>query len=206
MQMDSSSTQKPIGKNALRLRPLNPGDDKALRAYFQTYEAAGDQALAPLYERTADAYLFKLANELSCSELVDKLRAASEGKGLPNGWVPCTRLFAEVGSQFVGDVSIRHALTPELREYGNMIGYCVAPPFRRRGYATAMLAAALPLVRPYWRRTGTKSLIIDCHATNVGSRRVIEKNGGVLVRRGKARGVSMLYFSMPQPDAADSGD
>merc|ERR1712098_55500 len=133
-------------------------------------------------------------------ELAAKLRAASEGKDLPNGWVPYTILFAEVGAQFVGRLTICHASTPQLREYGNMVGYAVAPPYRGRGHATTMLAAALPLVR---QLTGKQEVIMDCHETNVASRRVIEKNGGILVRRGKARGVPMLYFSFPPPDAAE---
>merc|ERR1712096_413854 len=126
----------------------------------------------------------------------EKLHDHSKGKGLPKGWVASTTLFAEVGSEFVGRLGIRHEMM--LWEYGTMIGYMVAPPYRRRGYATAMLAAALPLAREI---TGKTEIIIDCHESNVGSRRVIEKNGGKLVRRGQARGVPMLYFSISPPDA-----
>jgi predicted acetyltransferase len=48
-----------------------------------------------------------------------------------------------------------------------------------------MLAAALPLAR----ELGIESALLTCDADNVGSRRVIEQNGGVLedVRGDKMR-------------------
>ena len=44
-----------------------------------------------------------------------------------------------------------------------------------QGHASAMLAASLPVAA----RLGIDSVLVTCDATNVGSRRVIEANGGV---------------------------
>merc|ERR1711964_444985 len=106
-----SSIPKPAAKNALRLRPLKPGDEKALRAYLHAHKE----------ENLLSKHGFP--NDMPCSELAEKLHAMTKGKGLPKGWVPCTILFAEVDSQFVGRLEIRHKMTPELRKYGTMIGY-----------------------------------------------------------------------------------
>ncbi len=54
--------------------------------------------------------------------------------------------------------------------------YEIAPAWRGRGYATALLA----LVRAEAAQLGFAKLIVVCSATNLASRRVIEKNGGRL--------------------------
>jgi predicted acetyltransferase len=68
---------------------------------------------------------------------------------------------------------------------GGHIGYDVRPSARRRGYATAMLRDALIVAR----RLGIESALVTCSVDNVGSRTVIERNGGVLEdeRSGKLR-------------------
>lgn len=71
---------------------------------------------------------------------------------------------------------IRHRLTASLREIGGHIGYDIRPSARRHGHATAMLAAALPVARSL----GIDRALLTCDADNLGSRKVIEANGGVL--------------------------
>lgn len=95
-----------------------------------------------------------------------------------------TRWWVE-GTVYLGRISIRHELTEHLREVGGHIGYDVRRSRRREGHATAMLAAALPLAR----ELGIDPALITCDIDNVGSRRVIEANGGRLEdeRQGKLR-------------------
>ena len=92
-----------------------------------------------------------------------------------DGYVPQTVLWWVAGDEFLGRLSIRHHLTPHLLYHGGNIGFEVRPSARRRGHATAMLAAALPLAAAL----GIDPARIDCEADNVASRRVIERNGGV---------------------------
>jgi predicted acetyltransferase len=72
-----------------------------------------------------------------------------------------------------------------LLESAGHIGYDVAPAARRQGHGTAMLRAALPIAA----KLGLSQALITCDVDNIGSRRIIEANGGRLedVRSGKLR-------------------
>ncbi len=117
----------------------------------------------------------------------DVLGDVHEDHPRPEGWVPCTSLWWVEGEEYLGRVHIRHRLTPYLREVGGHVGYHVVPSHRRRGHATAMLSAALPVAAAL----GIECALITCDADNVGSRRVIEKNGGLLQDR---RGVKFRFW------------
>jgi predicted acetyltransferase len=93
----------------------------------------------------------------------------------PEGMVPATTLWWVDGDEWLGRLSIRHELTDVLRELGGHIGYVVRPSARRKGHAAHMLAAALPIARDL----GIDPALLTCDSDNVGSRRVIESNGGV---------------------------
>ena len=80
------------------------------------------------------------------------------------------------GPEFLGRIALRHRLNEYLRTLGGHIGYDVRPSARRRGHATAMLAAAVPRAHAM----GIDPVLVTCDVDNVASRRVIEANGGVL--------------------------
>ena len=103
----------------------------------------------------------------------------------PPGFVPDTVLWLRDGATFIGRTSVRHELTEMLREIGGHIGYDVRPSYRRRGHGTEMLRQALPIAR----RLGIDPALVTCDVDNIGSRRVIEANGGRLEdeRLGKLR-------------------
>jgi predicted acetyltransferase len=90
--------------------------------------------------------------------------------------VPVTELWYVDADRYIGTVMIRHELTPELLRDGGNIGYHVVPGERRRGYATAMLASALD----WCKDLGLTRVLVTCEDTNLGSRRVIEANAGIL--------------------------
>ncbi len=107
---------------------------------------------------------------------------ADERTELPDGIVAATHLWWVDGSAYLGRLSVRHALTPWLLDFGGHIGYGVRPSARRRGHATAMLSAALPVAR----RLGIDPALLTCDDINVPSRKVIENCCGVLEdRRGE---------------------
>ena len=103
----------------------------------------------------------------------------------PEGFVPASWYWYVDGDAYLGRIQIRHRLTPGLRDYGGHIGYGVRPGARRRGYATAMLRDVLP----YALALGLDRVLVTCDTTNVGSRKVIEANGGEIEdeRGGKLR-------------------
>lgn len=117
---------------------------------------------------------------------VDWLRQQSlEDSPRPDGHVPSTTLWWVQDDAYLGRLAIRHRLTPRLREFGGHIGYDVRPTARRRGHATAMLTAALPVAC----HLDITSALVTCDVDNVASRKVIERNGGIFAdqRSGKLR-------------------
>lgn len=117
---------------------------------------------------------------------VDRLRSqALEDSPRPDGHVPSTTPWWIQDDDYLGCLAIRHRLTPYLREIGGHIGYSVRPTARRRGHATAMLHAALPVAN----HLDIESALVTCDVDNVASRKVIESNGGALEdqRSGKLR-------------------
>jgi predicted acetyltransferase len=92
--------------------------------------------------------------------------------------VPVTERWFVDGNDYLGTVIIRHHLPPALERAGGHLGYHVVPGHRRRGHATQMLAEALVVCQ----QLGLRQVLVTCPPDNVGSRRVIEANGGVLDR------------------------
>lgn len=135
-------------------------------------------------------YLRTRAAEWSTDEafslFVASVRAAAlEETPRPEGYVPSTELWWVDGQRFLGRIAIRHRLTPSLLEMGGHIGYDVRRSARRRGHATEMLRQTLTIAH----RMGIDPALITCSVDNIGSRTVIERNGGVLEdeRAGKLR-------------------
>ncbi|HJQ00189.1 MAG TPA: GNAT family N-acetyltransferase [Jatrophihabitans sp.] len=89
--------------------------------------------------------------------------------------VPSTLFWYISGEFYLGSLTIRHRLTPDLAEAGGHIGYHVAAPWRRQGHATRMLAAGLIECR----KLGLDRVLVTCAVDNEPSRRVILANGGV---------------------------
>jgi len=140
------------------------------------------------FARYVEALRANVASPGAVTRYIASLGGA-EPEAWPDGFVPQTDLWWVAGDEYLGRLSIRHRLTPHLLVEGGNIGFEVRPGARRRGHATAMLAAALPLAAAI----GVDPARIDCEADNAASRRVIEANGGVL--DGKRDGI--LYFRVP---------
>lgn len=85
-----------------------------------------------------------------------------------------TTLWAVQGNQVLGRISLRHSLTPYLRNIGGHIGYFVRPSSRRQGIGSQMLPLLLSL--PKAQEIGR--LFVTCDETNIASIKIIERNGG----------------------------
>jgi predicted acetyltransferase len=122
-----------------------------------------------------------LEPETTFRRYLDKLRADADPRThREDGLVPQTTLWLVDGQEYLGRLSIRHALTDQLRIEGGHIGYEIRPTQRRRGYATVMLGMSLPIAN----ELGIDPALLTCDTTNIASRRVIESNGGCLADTG----------------------
>jgi predicted acetyltransferase len=132
---------------------------------------------------------------------VQGLRDRTRREMLPTHLVPETYLWLVDAGEFIGRVSIRHELNEALRTVGGHVGYEIRPSKRRQGYGTRILALALERAKAL----GLREVLVTCDADNVGSRRIIEQNGGRLENQIEAPGarVPKLRFWISIPDEAE---
>lgn len=95
-----------------------------------------------------------------------------------NGFVPDSVFFLldEERNRLVGAVNIRHYLNEHLLQYGGHIGDGIRPSERRKGYATEMIRLALLECK----KLGIYRVLMCCNSDNIGSKKSIISNGGVL--------------------------
>ena len=103
--------------------------------------------------------------------------------GLPRGLVPFSTFWLATGRRLIGRSVIRHHLTPDLEDEGGHIGYDIRPSERRKGYGTLILRLTLEEAR----RLELKRALLTCDTDNVGSAKIIEKNGGRLAGQGVSK-------------------
>jgi predicted acetyltransferase len=154
---------------------------------MQLVEASGeykDSFLAAAEEYRAEGgtswrhqtYLEALEHPECFEEFVERVRSHSRGENLQQGYVPQSDYWLVDDGEFIGGVGIRHRLSEHLLAVGGHIGYDIRPSRRRQGYGTKILELALPKAR----QLGLARVLVTCDVTNLASRRIIEKNGGVL--------------------------
>ncbi len=113
-----------------------------------------------------------------------------EGKCLPEGYVPSTTYFLIEGDYIVGVVNIRHELNESLLKIGGHVGYSVLPSYRRQGIATKILMFAIEKCH----ELGIGEILVTCDENNIGSRKTIEKCGGILENKLKVDNKVSLRF------------
>ena len=150
----------------LELRPLRPEDEASFKNAIATFKNE-----TPPFE-----FAFDFDESIPFAEYVDKLEGWPLGLGLPDNYVPNTFLVGVVEGEVVGRLSIRHHLNDFLERLGGHIGYGIIKSYRRQGYGTEMLRQALSICSSL----GIKKALITCDTDNWGSRRLIEKCGGIL--------------------------
>lgn len=110
-------------------------------------------------------------------EILQKSYNYEHGVHLPPGHVRATTFWLVDGGRLIGEINVRHELTPFLLQYGGHIGYEIRASECRKGYGTQMLSMVLPYCRDV---LGLSRVLITCDDDNVGSQKVIESNGGRL--------------------------
>ena len=152
-----------MGVSELRLRPLRPEDEPAVRAAQAEFGDAFEFAIDLRPDTEWTAYV----------ALIERMHA---GVDVPVDRVPGTFLLAEVDGELVGRASVRHVLNDWLLAHGGHIGYGVLPPQRGRGYAREILRQSLIIARAH----GVDAALLTADDGNRASIAVIEGAGGRL--------------------------
>lgn len=105
----------------------------------------------------------------------------SRGERLPRDWVPHTTCwYLTADRRVLGSSDLRHDLTPLLEDTGGHLSYVVRPADRRRGHGTRILALTLAKAR----EIGLDRVLVTTDVDNEASRKIIERNGGILAGEG----------------------
>ncbi len=144
--------------------------------------------LAASFERMRDAMLQTGENgwiapgtEIALTNVGAYIEAANGwacGQNVAKGWVPTDVYWIVEIGEVVGELAVRHRLTPHLREIGGHIGYMTHPNHRGKGVATYALGQGLKVLAAM----DVAEAIVTCRDDNSGSIRVIEKCGGIRAR------------------------
>ena len=134
------------------------------------YKDAGFTQRTKIYDMNIE----ELENNFS--KYIANFELESQGKNLPEGYVQKIIYWLINNDEFIGTVSIRHSLTENLRQFGGHIGYDIRPSKRRQGYGKKILQLAIHKAKTI----GIKNILITCDVGNIGSKKIIETNGGIL--------------------------
>lgn len=107
---------------------------------------------------------------------VQGLHDAARGVDLPPGHLPWSEFWLVHGRHIIGRSKLRPMLSAALRNEGGNIGYDIRPCERKKGYGTLILKLTLEKARD----RQLDRVLVTCDADNVGSAKIIEKNGGRL--------------------------
>lgn len=108
------------------------------------------------------------------SSFVHGLHDAKVRSKLKPGRVPSSDFWLIDDNEFIGRLSIRHELNEFLLKMGGHIGYEIRPSKRKRGYGTEILRLGLEKAK----ELGLRRVLVTCDEDNIGSKKIIEHNGG----------------------------
>lgn len=153
------------------LREIQKQDRQAVLDMYQEYMESNSN---PGIDRFEGVRNLEHLKSLSFEEWLEELEINKDTSKLPPSFSPQTTYAAIEGDKLVGLINIRWELVPVLLEMGGLIGYTIRPSERGKGYGTEMLRLALK------EMTSFDKVLVTCKDSNIASRRVIEKNNGVL--------------------------
>ncbi|MBR3310505.1 MAG: GNAT family N-acetyltransferase [Solobacterium sp.] len=112
------------------------------------------------------------------NKALPEMIAYSEGKDLPDDFVPETFFFLWKDDEVIGHYRVRHYLNNQLRSGAGHIGYCIKKEYRDQGYGTEGMKMLLEKAEELIRE---KEFHLRVRKDNPASLRVIMKNGGRII-------------------------
>jgi predicted acetyltransferase len=107
-------------------------------------------------------------------DMLRELAAARDPATAPHGVLPYEDFWLMEHDIWIGLLTLRPQINAQFLHSGGHIGYVVRPSKRRCGYGTALLRLGLDKAR----ERGLQRVLLTCDETNIGSRKIIETNGG----------------------------
>ena len=165
----------------LSLRPVDRAD--VVKAYeaLQQIPKAENGFQNPYFGMEMDAFY---------EHGIESMLGASQGVGLPIGYVPQTFCFLWEGGQIVGLFKLRAVLSGALRVGSGHVGYAILPMHREKGFATEGLRLAIEKLMPDIEEA---EVYLSCDLGNVASLRVQLKNGAYVHHADEAQ----VYTRIP---------
>ena len=146
----------------LRLVEPAPLYKAAILAAVAEMNAIGEWDIAP------DAFAARF------DEMLRELAAAKDPATAPPGVLPYEDFWLMGDDSWIGLLTLRLHINDQFLHSGGHIGYVIRPSKRRRGYGTLLLRMGLDKAREH----GLSRVLLTCDETNIGSRKIIEANGG----------------------------
>lgn len=160
---------------------LEEPSERYLVSYMEAYDEFGDKGIST-YGLT-DARTCDIFEKFENYRLERNLKP--DRVGSDSYW-----LVDDETDYFIGEVHIRHRLNDALRKIGGHIGYAVRYSEWGKGYGTEMLRLALEKAKA----RGLSEVLITCNNENIGSARVMEKNGAIFRQKVTVDGEIIRHY------------
>ena len=149
---------------------------EADKKYLDQYKEAYNLSIQKIKEGLISKHDLMFLNPDE-KDIIQKAKDNRDRTKLKPNYVPSYDYFAVDDDKFIGVIHIRIELTPALLQYGGNIGYGINPKYWKQGYGTELLRLGLIKAKEL---INSDRVLITCDEDNIGSYRIIEKNGGVL--------------------------
>ena len=138
-----------------------------------------DSYIEAIYEYIAEGQTVTWHPQILRTRFHEYLQVLREAETDPlAGMVPATHFWLiGQGGAFIGELDLRHCLNDALRLFGGHMGYTIRPSRRRQGYGRLLCQLGIAAARD----RGIGDICITCDDDNIGSYKIIEANGGILL-------------------------